>query len=442
VLSGRGARPVPDVRGLIRAKRDRGTHRREEVEALVGAFARGEVPDYQMSAWLMAAYLNGLDAQETEALTSALLHSGRVFDWGDLSRPSADKHSTGGVGDKISLILAPLVAACGVLVPMVSGRGLGHTGGTLDKLEAIPGFRTQLPPEAMRRQLDAVGVVMVGQGPDLAPADGMLYALRDVTSTVEFEPFIVSSIVSKKVAEGAQAVVYDVKCGNGAFMKTREASVHLAQRLVDTTRSLGRRAAALVTDMSQPLGAAVGNALEVRESIDVLLGRGPADVRELTVELAASMLESAGVAGDLDGGRQRARHALESGGAWLKFLAMVEAQGGERASVEAVDRLPRAPVRSLAQATRAGRVTAVDTFGLGELAVSIGAGRRAKEDEVDPRVGFMIHARLGSAVRAGDTLAELHLASVDPGAVARAAACFTVGDETPPEPSLILERLG
>ena len=433
--------PVPDARALIRAKRDRGTLRSDEVQALVAAFARGEVPDYQMSAWLMAAYLNGLDARETEALTAALLHSGRVFDWSDLGRPSADKHSTGGVGDKVSLILAPLVAACDVLVPMVSGRGLGHTGGTLDKLEAIPGFRTQLAPEAIRRQLDAVGVVMVGQGPDLAPADGLLYALRDVTSTVEFEPFIVSSIVSKKVAEGAQAVVYDVKCGNGAFMKTREASVQLARRLIDTTRSLGRRAAARVTDMSQPLGAAVGNALEVRESIDVLRGRGPADVRALTVELAAAMLQAAGVAGDLAAGRQRAGRALDSGDAWQRFLAMVEAQGGDRASVEGAEGLARAPVRSEIRAARSGFVTAIDTFGLGELAVSIGAGRRAKEDTVDPRVGFLVRARLGAAVRAGETLAEVHLAAEDPGAVARAAACFTVDDAAPAAPELILERL-
>ena len=214
---------------FVRKKRHGERHTRAELAGWIGAYMDGTVADYQMSAWLMAAYLNGLDPSETDALTAALLHSGRVFDWSDLGRPSADKHSTGGVGDKISLILAPLVAACGVLVPMVSGRGLGHTGGTLDKLEAIPGFRTQLSPDEMRRQLDTVGVVMVGQGPDLAPADGLLYALRDVTSTVEFEPFIVSSIVSKKVAEGAQAVTYDVKCGSGAFMKTRETALHLAR---------------------------------------------------------------------------------------------------------------------------------------------------------------------------------------------------------------------
>ena len=432
---------MADVRALIRAKRDRGTHRPEDLRALIDAYVRGEVPDYQMSAWLMAAYLNGLDPAETDALTAALLHSGRVFDWTSLGRPTADKHSTGGVGDKISLILAPLVAACGVLVPMVSGRGLGHTGGTLDKLESIPGFSTRLSADAMRSQLDTVGVVMVGQGPDLAPADGMLYALRDVTSTVEFEPFIVSSIVSKKVAEGAQAVAYDVKCGSGAFMKTREAAARLARRLVDTTRALGRRGVALVTDMSQPLGVAVGNALEVRESVDVLLGRGPDDVRELTLELAASMLTCAGAEPDRAAARARARHALDSGGAWLRFLAMVEAQGGDRGSVERPDGLGHAPVRAPARAARTGCIQAIDTFALGELAVGLGAGRRAKEDAVDPRVGLMIHARLGTQVRAGDTLAELHLASEDPGATARAAACFTIGDAVLAVPPLVIERV-
>jgi pyrimidine-nucleoside phosphorylase len=433
---------VPDVRDLIRAKRDRRTHRPEELRALIAAYVRGEVPDYQMSAWLMAAFLNGMDAAETDALTAALLHSGRLFDWSDLGRPSADKHSTGGVGDKISLILAPLVAACGVLVPMVSGRGLGHTGGTLDKLEAIPGFRTQLAPEALRAQLDQVGVVMVGQGPDLAPADGLLYALRDVTSTVEFEPFIVSSIVSKKVAEGAGTVAYDVKCGRGAFMKTRADAVRLAGRLVETTRSLGRSAAALVTDMSQPLGEAVGNALEVREAIEVLLGRGPADVRELTLELAALMLERAGAEPDLGAARERARHALESGAAWLRFLALVEAQGADRGSVERPERLPRAPALASVKAARTGRITSIDTFGLGELVVAIGGGRRAKEDAVDPRVGLLVHARLGDAVRAGDLLAELHLASDDPATVARAAGCFMIGDQEVPTPALVIERVG
>ena len=310
-----------DPRRFIRAKRDRQTHAPREIGEFVSGYLRGEVPDYQVSAWLMAAFLNGLVAAETAELTTALLDSGKRFDWSDLGRPAADKHSTGGVGDKVSLVLAPLVAACGVLVPMVSGRGLGHTGGTLDKLESIPGFRTQLSPEAMRAQLDALGVVMVGQGPDLAPGDGLFYALRDVTATVEYEPFIVSSIVSKKVAEGAAAVVYDVKCGNGAFMKTPEAALGLARSLVRATRALGRQAAALVTDMSQPLGAAVGNALEVRESAEVLLGRGPSDVRDLTLELAASMLVRAGSEPDLETARTRARRALESGAGSAHWLS-------------------------------------------------------------------------------------------------------------------------
>jgi pyrimidine-nucleoside phosphorylase len=433
---------VIDPRELLREKRDRKSHRPEAVREFISAFARGEVHDYQASAWLMASFLNGLDEAETQALTRALLESGRRFDWRDLGRPSADKHSTGGVGDKISLILAPLVAACGVLVPMVSGRGLGHTGGTLDKLESIPGFKTRLAPDAMRAQLDALGVVMVGQGPDLAPADGKLYALRDVTATVEYEPFIVSSIVSKKIAEGAGAVVYDVKCGNGAFMRGIDAARSLARRLVSATRGLSARAAALITDMSQPLGVTAGNALEVRESIDVLRGAGPADVRALTLDLAERMLELSGGAPDAAAAREAATRALDSGAAWERFVAMVRAQGGDPASVEHPDRLPRAPVVVEARAPRAGTLAAVDTFGLGELVVSIGGGRRAKEDEIDPRVGLETLKRIGDRVEKGEPLARLHLASDDPAAVARAAACFTLGDRPVAQPGLVLERVG
>ena len=430
-----------DPRELIREKREGGTHRPDALSGFIAAFARGAVPDYQASAWLMAAFLKGLDDAETVTLTRALLESGRRFDWGDLGRPSADKHSTGGVGDKISLILAPLVASCGVLVPMVSGRGLGHTGGTLDKLESIPGFRTQLAPDAMRAQLDKLGVVMVGQGPDLAPADGKLYALRDVTSTVEYEPFIVSSIVSKKIAEGAGAVVYDVKCGNGAFMRDREAARSLARRLVSATRGLGARAAALVTDMSQPLGETAGNALEVRESFDVLRGRGPADVRELTLELSARMLELAGAARDGATARQTAERALASGAAWDRFVAMVRAQGGNAASVERPDGLPRAPVIAEVVAPRAGTIGAIDTFGLGELVVAIGGGRRAKEDAIDPRVGLETPRRIGDRVERGELLARLHLAAENPAAVARAAACFKTGDGPTKRPELVLEQV-
>ena len=430
---------MPDPREFIRAKRDGGHHPAGDLRAFIGAYLRREIPDYQVSAWLMAAYLNGLDEAETEALTLALLHSGRTFDWSGLGRPSADKHSTGGVGDKVSLILAPLVAACGVLVPMVSGRGLGHTGGTLDKLESIPGFRTTLAPETMRDQLDRIGVVMVGQGPDLAPADGLIYALRDVTSTVERDYFIVPSIVSKKVAEGAGAVVYDVKCGGGAFMKTRAAASGLARRLISVTRSLGRRAAARVTDMSQPLGEAVGNALEVEESIAVLRGAGPADVRDLTLELAALMLSLAGAAPPAES-LDRARRALESGAAWERFVALVRAQGGDAASVEQAGGLPRAPVVRPVTAPRAGVLEQVDTFGLGELVVAIGGGRRAKEDKVDPRTGLVVRRRIGAAVSAGDLLAEIHLAADDPQAVERARRCFRIGDGPVFVPELVIER--
>jgi pyrimidine-nucleoside phosphorylase len=344
------------------------------------------------------------------------------------------------VGDKVSLILAPLVAACGVLVPMVSGRGLGHTGGTLDKLESIPGFRTRLSPVEMRAQLDALGVVMVGQGPDLAPADGKLYALRDVTSTVERDYFIVPSIVSKKIAEGAGAIAYDVKVGNGAFMTTPAAASGLARRLVRTSEHLGARAAARVTDMNQPLGMAVGNSLEVAESVDLLRGGGPADVRELILEFSAVMLRLAGAELDQAAALARARRTLDSGAAFERFGAMVEAQGGDRRAAEE-KRLTPAPVQIRVRAGANGTLVGVDTFALGDLVVVIGGGRRAKEDTVDPRVGLMIHRRIGDAVKAGDLLADLHLAASDDAALERARRAFVIEDRPQAPPSLILERV-
>lgn len=431
-----------DPREFLRTKRDRRSHEAQAVRDFVAAYRNGQVQDYQMSAWLMAAFLNGLDPAETDALTHSLLHSGRVFDWSALGRPTADKHSTGGVGDKISLMLAPLVAACGVLVPMVSGRGLGHTGGTLDKLESIPGFRTTLDPEGMRAQLDRIGVVMVGQGPDLAPADGLLYALRDVTSTVEFEPFIVSSIVSKKIAEGAKAIVYDVKCGSGAFMKSVETARSLATRLVATSRSLGANASALVTDMNWPLGAAAGNALEVREACETLRGGGPADTRTLTLDLAAEMLRLAGAEADTASARRRAEACLDSGKAWERFLEMVRAQGGDATALEPAMSLHPAPVVTPVPSPSDGVVAACDCFAAGELVVALGGGRRAKEDAIDPRVGVVVRCRPGDRVRRGDALAELHLAAEDPGAVARAAACFRIAEAAPAPGPLVLERIG
>jgi len=431
-----------DAREFIRTKRDGRRHDPEALRAFVAACAAREVPDYQASAWLMAAFLNGLDAGETDALTQAFLHSGRVFDWSRLG-VAADKHSTGGVGDKISLVLAPLVAACGVPVPMVSGRGLGHTGGTLDKLESIPGFRTRLEPARMVAQMQDLGVLMVGQGPDLAPADGLFYSLRDVTSTVEFEPFIVSSIVSKKIAEGARAIVYDVKCGGGAFMKTREAARSLATRLVATTRGLGAASSACITDMSWPIGAAVGNALEVVESWHVLRGDRVPGTRELTLSLGAEMVRLAGAAPDAAAALARVTRALDDGSAAERFLRLVRAQDGDPGALERGRPLHPAPVVLPLEAPRDGVLAGCDGFGVGELVVAIGGGRRAKDDAIDPRVGLVLTRERGARLVRGERFAELHLAADAPGLAARATALFTFAD-APPEPppaDLVLERV-
>jgi pyrimidine-nucleoside phosphorylase len=428
----------------VREKRDGRAHTRESMRAFIAAFARGEIADEVAGAWLMAAFLNRLDASESGALTGALLHSGRVFDWRDLGRPSADKHSTGGVGDKVSLVLAPLAAACGMIVPMVSGRGLGHTGGTLDKLESIPGFRTRLSPEELRAQLDSIGVAMVGQGPDLAPADGRLYALRDVTQTVERDYFIVPSIVSKKIAEGAQAVVYDVKCGSGAFMKTRDEARALATRLVETTSALGAKSTAFITDMNWPIGHAVGNAVEVVEAWRVLRGEKIPGTRELTLTLAAEMAHLSGVCATPELARERVRTALDSGAALQKFKQMVRAQGGDVGTLERPGPLAPAPVTADVLAPRDGVLADCDCFALGELVVAMGGGRRRKDDPVDARVGIRLTKDRGERVKRGDKIAELLLAASDPAAVRTAAACFTIRDHSslPPPADLVLERIG
>lgn len=431
-----------DPREFLRQKRDGRPHDPAELREFVLACASRSIPDYQASAWLMAAFLRGLNPAETDALTQAFLHSGRVFDWSRLG-VAADKHSTGGVGDKISLILAPLVAACGVPVPMVSGRGLGHTGGTLDKLESIPGFQTRLEPTVMASQLQQLGVFMVGQGPDLAPADGLFYSLRDVTSTVEFEPFIVSSIVSKKIAEGARAIVYDVKCGGGAFMKTRESARSLAARLVATTRALGAAASACITDMSWPIGAAVGNALEVVEAWQVLRGGDVAASRALTLALAAEMVRLAGAAASAEDAMQRVTRALDDGSAADKFRALVRAQGGDLSLLEVGKPLHPAPVTVELGAPRDGVFAACDCFALGELVVALGGGRLAKEDAVDPRVGLTLLRERGTWLQRGEVFARLHLASENEGFAQRAVACFTFADTAPPAlpADLVLERL-
>ncbi len=432
----------PDPREFIRAKRDGRTHEPGDLRAFVLACARGEVPDYQASAWLMAAFLRGLDGAETDALTQAYLGSGRTFDWSGLG-VAADKHSTGGVGDKISLVLAPLVAACGVPVPMVSGRGLGHTGGTLDKLESIPGFQTRLEPPRMESQMRELGVIMVGQGPDLAPGDGHFYALRDVTATVEFEPFIVASIVSKKIAEGARAIAYDVKCGSGAFMKTREAARSLATRLVATSRAMGAGASALVTDMSWPIGRAVGNALEVREAWRVLRGDAVPGTRALTLALAAEMLRLAGAERDAATALARATRALDEGKAAERFLALARAQGGDTRAIEHGEPFHAAPVVTELRSPREGFLAGCDCFALGELVVGLGGGRRAKEDPVDPRVGLVMRRDRGARLARGEAFAELHVASEDESLAKRALACFELADAPPPPlpEDLVLESV-
>jgi pyrimidine-nucleoside phosphorylase len=396
------------VADLIRKKRDGGPLGRDEIAALIGGVSDGSVPDYQTSALLMAIVLRGMTADETAWLTEAMIASGTRLDLSDLSQPAADKHSTGGVGDKTSLVLAPLVAACGVLVPMMSGRGLGHTGGTLDKLDAIPGFRTDLTIPELRSALARVGCAIVSQSDELVPADRRLYALRDVTATVESVPLIAASIMSKKIAEGVGALVLDVKCGAGAFMKTTAEARMLAATLVAIGERHGVRTEAVITAMDAPLGRAIGNALEVAEAVDVLKGEGPADVEALTVALATRMLVLAGSATGEADASARVREALASGAGLERFQAMVETQGGDPRIVDEPGRLPSAPVREAVPAPRAGFVARLDAEGLGLAAMALGAGRDRVDGRVDPGVGLRVLAGVGSRVEAGTPVVEIH----------------------------------
>ena len=427
---------------LILAKRDGQTLDAEAIDGLVAAYTRGDVPDYQMSAFLMAGYFAGFDEAETLALTRSMLDSGARVDLAGVPGVKVDKHSTGGVGDKISLVLAPVVAACGVPVPMISGRGLGHSGGTLDKLEAIPGFRTDLDLETFRAQVGRLGVAMIGQTAEIAPADRKLYALRDVTGTVEFVPYITASILSKKLAEGIDALVLDVKCGRGAFMRTEPEARRLADTLVEVGEAFGRRTVAWMTRMDAPLGRAVGNWPEVREAIACLRGDDVPDVTELTCTLAGTMLVLGGRANDQADGEAQAREALASGAAFERFCALVGAQGGDVSVVEAPERRaeaePRAEVRAPDDA--GGRVAAIDGLAIGRAAMALGAGRRRKEDPVDPVAGIVLNKRVGDPVRPGDLLATLHArALADPAPhVDAVRAAFALADDATTEPPLLL----
>ncbi|MBN2359789.1 MAG: thymidine phosphorylase [Deltaproteobacteria bacterium] len=428
---------------IIKAKRDGQQLEPAQIGWLIDGFTRGEIPDYQLAAFAMAVFFRDLGDRELGALTEAMLRSGRVLDLSDLPGAKVDKHSTGGVGDKISLPLAPAVAACGVKVPMISGRGLGHTGGTLDKLEAIPGFRVDLEEQAFRRIVREVGVCMIGQTASLAPADKKLYALRDVTATVDCIPLIVSSIMSKKLAEGIDALVLDVKVGSGAFMKRLEDARSLARKMVGTGNAMGKRVVAYVTRMDEPLGRLVGNALETRESIETLHGRGPADIVELVEVLGGEMLLLGNVARDHGDGRARIRQAIASGAAAATFKSLIEAQGGDPAVVDDPGRLPQAAQREPHCAENSGVLAAIDCEGIGLAAMELGAGRARASDPVDPAVGLCMLKRIGEPVQSGEPLVDiLHNGRGVDACRERLARALQIG-EAPGDPRpLIIERLG
>jgi pyrimidine-nucleoside phosphorylase len=428
---------------LIVRKREGKPLREQEIRDLIAGFTDGSVTDYQMSAFAMAVYFRGMTFEETVAMTLAMRDSGTVLSLQELGSPKVDKHSTGGVGDKVSICLAPIVAACGVTVPMMSGRGLGHTGGTLDKLEAIPGFRTDLSVREVRAQLRRIGCVLIGQTKDLAPADKRLYALRDVTGTVESIPLITSSILSKKLAEGIDALVLDVKVGRGAFMKTISDARELARCLVRVGTLAGKRVSALLTDMSSPIGYAIGNAIETIEALEILHGDGPEDLREITFSLGAEMLCMAGVSRTKAQSLCRMEQAVRDGIALAKMRQIVAAQGGDARVVDEPDRVPVARQRATVTASDDGFVTGIDPLELGYASVGLGAGRSRAEDRVDPGAGIRLHVRIGDKVRSGDPLATLHAsrrASLRP-VIARVVGALQIGRRCPTVSGRIIETI-
>jgi pyrimidine-nucleoside phosphorylase len=422
---------------LIQRKRDGAELAAEEITELALAYGRGDVPDYQMAAFCMAVYFRGLTAAETHALTDALVQSGETLDLSPLGRKVVDKHSTGGVGDKTSIALAPLVAACGVPFAKMSGRGLGHTGGTLDKLESIPGFSIDLDMDAFLRQVRDVGVAVIGQTAELVPADKDLYALRDVTATVDIIPLIASSIMSKKIAGGADAIVLDVKVGDGAFMKTLEAARELAEAMRELGLRAGREVVCELTDMDQPLGRAVGNALEIREAVATLQGDGPPDFVELVLGAAAHLLALSDLGVDADEGRRRAEAALADGSAFAAYERWIRAQGGDAA----LEALPSAPVVRLVPAPGHGYVQAIAATAIGEAALRLGAGRVRKGDAIDHSVGLLCLAKRGDRVEAGAPLAEVHAPTED--AAARAVTeitdAYRIGSAQPDSRPIVLD---
>ncbi len=396
---------------LIHRKRDGEELSPEEISALVDGYTRNEIPDYQMSAWLMAVFFSGMTDREVSALTECMIRSGETVDLSSIAGMKVDKHSTGGVGDKTSLISAPLAASAGVVVPMISGRSLGHTGGTLDKLESIPGFRTDLTIDEFRAVLTAHKLAFIGQTPEIAPADGKLYGLRDATASVESIPLIASSIMSKKLAVGLDAVVLDVKVGSGAFMKKQVDARRLAQMMVGIGRRMDKRVQALITDMNQPLGYAVGNALEVMEVSQTLQNAGPTDLTRISLELAARMIFLAKITATLDEAREMAQQKLLDGSGYKKFKDVIEAQGGNPQVLDRFDLLPNATgVREIAS-PRSGYVSAIDAEDIGRASAMIGAGRNTKDDVIDPAVGVILEVKVGQKVEGGGVLCRLYYTS-------------------------------
>ncbi|NLC40312.1 MAG: thymidine phosphorylase [Clostridiaceae bacterium] len=392
---------------LIKKKRDGGSHSQEELRFIIDAYVRGDIPDYQISAWLMAVYFRGMTGKETLDFTQALVLSGDQVDLSAIQGIKVDKHSTGGVGDKTSLIIGPIVAACGMKLAKMSGRGLGHTGGTLDKLEAIPGLRTELSEKEFIQQVQNIGIAIIGQTGELAPGDKKLYALRDVTATVDSLPLIAGSIMSKKLAAGSDAIVLDVKCGSGAFMKTVEDAVELAQLMVDIGEGAGRRTAALVTNMDRPLGQCIGNAIEIVEVIEVLKGEGPEDLRSLCLELSSALMELA-VPDSEEDYDLLVREAIDSGRALNCFAKMVEAQGGDPHITQDISLLPQPKYAAELIAAQDGWISHMDTEACGIASSLLGAGRRKMDDRIQPSAGIRLHRRSGEQVKAGETLAELY----------------------------------
>src|SRR6266404_2931822 len=424
---------------IIAKKRDGHDLTRDEIEFIIRGYTNGEVADYQMSALLMAIYLRGMTTEETLALTEAMLHSGEIVDFSDLGRPRVDKHSTGGVGDKTSLVIAPVVAAAGVLVPMISGRALAHSGGTLDKLESIPGFRTDLSLAEFRATLEEVGAALIGQTVEIAPADKKLYALRDVTATVACRPLMAASIMSKKMAEGASGLVLDVKTGSGAFLKKEEDARELARIMISIARGLNKECIVMITDMNQPLGRAVGNSIELIEAFETLKGRGPDDFNTLCRELSAEMLVMGNAVPDADRGRELYDEVIASGAAVKKMRAIIRAQGGESRVVDDYGLLPRAAHHRELLTPEAGYVQAIDTEAIGHASMLLGAGRSRLDTAIDLGVGLTVHARIGDKLQRDSPLATIHF---NDAARAEEAAndirnAYTMGAERVEPPELI-----